>query len=514
MGYFKNAAERDGLLLGLVGLIAYGIAYYFDAFDFLVEFLKKHEDWQADEFIPAVLTAGLMGFIYAWRRLVELKKETRNRNLAEGRVVWLAYHDPLTKLPNRHFLEARLADGNWGLKYAGSMIAIDLDGFKKVNDLVGHHGGDELLVVISQRLRKACQQETIIRLGGDEFLLVTPSTGVDAQELCKRIQQELSAPIIISGIQVEVGGSIGIAAIALTGSLEETMLHADLAMYTAKRQGRNSICAYDPHLWSAKAERVAIEIELRKAISERRIVTHYQPIINMQSGAVLGFEALARWTLADGTPIPPATFIGIAEEAGLITELSDQLLLQACKDAKTWPTEMFLAYNLSATQLTDRLLGLRIIKIMSVTGLPARRLELEVTESAVMSDLGSARAVIEDLKAVGIRIAIDDFGIGFSSLSQLSNLPFDKIKIDRSFVNTFEANDKQAKIVRSIVGLGRGLGVQTTAEGIELESQYEHLKELGCEQGQGYLFSKAMPADAVLGFLSAATEKAMIDPGQ
>jgi diguanylate cyclase (GGDEF)-like protein len=512
MGYLNHAAKRDGLVLGLGGLIVYGLAYYFDGSDFIVEFLQRHENWQADELILAILTAGLMGFVYAWRRLIELRDETQNRNLAEGKALWLAYHDPLTRLPNRHFLDARLADGNWGSKQVGSMIAIDLDGFKKVNDLVGHNGGDELLMIISQRLRKTCQLEIIIRVGGDEFLLVTPSTEVDAQELCERVRQELSAPMIIDGIQVEVGASIGLAALANNGSLHDTMLHADLAMYTAKRQGRNSICAYDPHQWSAKAERVAIEIELRKAISERRIVTHYQPIIDMESGTVLGFEALARWTLADGTTIPPVIFIGIAEEAGLITELSEQLLLQACKDAKTWPSEIFLAYNLSATQLGDRLLGSRIINVLSATGLPAERLEMEVTESAVMRDLASALAVLEELRSVGIRIAIDDFGTGFSSLSQLANLPFDKIKIDGSFINSFEANEKQAKIVRSIVSLGRGLGVQTTAEGVELGSQYEHLKQIGCEQGQGFLFGKAMPAGAVLGFLTDQTGAALIIP--
>jgi diguanylate cyclase (GGDEF)-like protein len=382
------------------------------------------------------------------------------------------------------------------------MIVIDLDGFKKVNDLVGHHGGDELLVEISRRMREGCPAEIIIRMGGDEFLIVSPSTGEVARVLCDRIKQALTLPLVISGLQVDVGASIGMATILPGDSLEDAMQEADLAMYAAKRQGRNSICVYDPALLSAFGARGKMEKDLRKAIFERRICSHYQPVVDLKTRDVIGFEALARWPLEDGNFVQPSAFIEIAEEAGLITELSEQLLRQACLDAKGWPGETFLAFNLSPTQLTDRLLGLRIIKILADTGLPACRLEVEVTESAVVRDLGSAMAIIKELRMAGIRVAIDDFGTGYSSLSQLANIPFDKIKIDQSFVNSFEAHDRQEKIVRSIVGLAQGLGVKTTAEGIERNSQQKHLKHLGCEQGQGYLFGKPMPAEDVVAFLS------------
>jgi diguanylate cyclase (GGDEF)-like protein len=507
MGLFKNAAARDGLILAILGLVVFGFSHRFNAFEVMVAFLEEHEDWQADEILLAVLTAGLMGFVYAGRRLAELKRETRRRNKAEGEATWFAYHDPLTGLANRHFLEARLKDGNWPILHIGSVIAVDLDGFKSINDLVGHHGGDELLVTISQRMREAFPSEIIIRLGGDEFLIGTACTGDRAMEVCNHLLQVLGTPMVISGIQVDVGASVGIAPLPSNGNFEEAMQHADLAMYAAKRRGRNSVCTYDPSLRSAMAERVEIETKLRKAISQHDIRPHYQPVIGMETGDVLGFEALARWTLKDGTSIPPMTFIEVAEEAGLITELSEQLLRQACLDATSWPSDTYLAFNLSPTQLKDRLLGLRIIKILSDTGLPAWRLEIEVTESAVVRDLDSAMTVINELRTAGIRIALDDFGTGFSSLSQLANIPFDKIKIDRSFVSSFEANEKQAKIVKSIVGLGQGLGVETTAEGIESESQYEHLKLLGCEYGQGYLFGKAMPAENVLSFISARSQE-------
>lgn len=505
MVLFKNAAARDGMILAILGLIVFGFAHYVNAFELLVEFLADHEDWQADEIAVAVLTAGLMGFFYAGRRLAELKRETRQRNTAEGRATWFAYHDPLTRLANRHFLEARLKDGNWEIPRIGSVIAVDLDGFKSINDLVGHHGGDELLVTVSGRMREAFPAEIIIRMGGDEFLIVTSAIGDGAMELCNRVRQVLGTPMVIGGIQVDVGASVGISELPLNGDFEEAMLHADLAMYAAKRRGRNSVCVYDPSLRSAMAERVEVETKLRKAIRQHEICPHYQPIISMESGAVLGFEALARWTLKDGTSIPPISFIEVAEEAGLITELSEQLLRRACLDATSWPNDTYLAFNLSPTQLKDRLLGLRIIKILSDTGLPARRLEIEMTESAVVRDLDSAMTVINELRTAGVRIALDDFGTGFSSLSQLATIPFDKIKIDRSFVSSFEASEKQAKIVKSIVGLGQGLGVETTAEGIESKSQYEHLKLLGCEYGQGYLFGKAMPANEVLSFISGSS---------
>ncbi|RYG85839.1 MAG: EAL domain-containing protein, partial [Alphaproteobacteria bacterium] len=347
---------------------------------------------------------------------------------AEGQAVWFAYHDPLTRLANRHFLEARLKDGSWAIPHIGSVIAVDLDGFKNVNDLVGHHGGDELLVTVSQRMVEAFPTEIIIRLGGDEFLLVTPSSGDSAKELCDRLLQILGNRMAIGGIQMDVGASIGIAPVPSIDHFDEAMQHADLAMYAAKRQGRNSVCVYDPSLRSVMAERVQIEKNLRDAIGRHDIRPHYQPVISMETGGVLGFEALARWTLQDGTVIPPMTFIEVAEESGLITELSEQLLRQACLDAGSWPSDIYLAFNLSPTQLKDRLLGSRIANILSETGLPARRLEIEVTESAVVRDLDAAMAVIGELRMAGIRTALDDFGTGFSSLSQLANIPFDKIK--------------------------------------------------------------------------------------
>ncbi|WP_273505174.1 putative bifunctional diguanylate cyclase/phosphodiesterase [Fulvimarina manganoxydans] len=251
-------------------------------------------------------------------------------------------------------------------------------------------------------------------------------------------------------------------------------------------------------------ERLRVEQELRQALSEEAIRPFYQPLIHLGDGSVHGFEALARWRNHKGEFVPPSLFIDIAENAGLITELFDQLLRRACRDALTWPSSMVLAFNLSPTQLSDGLLGQRVVEILEETGLPPERLEIELTESAVVKEMNCAMRVIGDLRRIGIKIALDDFGTGFSSLSQLANIPFDKIKIDRSFVASFETNSKQMKIVRSIVGLGQGLGAATLAEGIELESQYKGLSLLGCEYGQGFLFAKAMPASEVAAFLASA----------
>lgn len=245
-----------------------------------------------------------------------------------------------------------------------------------------------------------------------------------------------------------------------------------------------------PSMQDELAKRVRLEADLRAAIQKAEIVPYYQPLVDLKTNRIIGFEALARWKTASGEFIPPNEFIPVAEEAGLIVELTDQLLRHACTDALSWPSELVLSFNLSPIQLSDRLLGLRILKILGDVGLPAHRVELEVTESAIIQDAVTARIVLDDLVNAGVRIALDDFGTGYSSLSQLSNYRFDKIKIDRSFVSSFETNDKQDKVIKAIIALGVELGVTITAEGIEEESQLQRLQDLGCDIGQGYLLGR------------------------
>jgi EAL domain-containing protein (putative c-di-GMP-specific phosphodiesterase class I) len=275
-------------------------------------------------------------------------------------------------------------------------------------------------------------------------------------------------------------------------------------MYDSKRHGRNTLRRFDRSMNETLTQRSAAEAALRDAIERREIVPHYQPLIDLETGRVRGFEALARWRGADGGMVPPTIFIELAEDAGLITRLSEQLLRQACVDARSWPTDTVLAFNISPTQLTDNLLGLRIVQILIETGLPPTRLEIEITETALVRDTTAASAILASLHEAGVSIALDDFGTGYSSLSQLSKLKFDKVKIDQSFVSSFEGDEKQEKIVRAIIGLGQGLGMVTTAEGIEDKAQFDRLRAMGCDFGQGYLFGRAIPQDAIAAFIASS----------
>ncbi|SJZ70117.1 putative bifunctional diguanylate cyclase/phosphodiesterase [Consotaella salsifontis] len=501
---FSNPARRDAVIATGMAIALYALFLYLDAYDRFAAFMKGHESWELDEIILAIFLSGLSGFVYAWRRLLDLKREAKRRSEAEGEALWFAYHDPLTRLPNRHYVDGRMNGRNKNATSPVSVFAIDLDGFKKVNDLVGHHGGDALLTTVAERLRQLFPEDTVIRMGGDEFCVLSQTPADAAEEMAERMVDLLSRPVIIGGIQVEVGTSVGIGHNHdRKERLQTVMEQADLAMYAAKRRGRNGVCVFEASMREILTERVRLETELREAVRAGVIRPHYQPLIHLDGGKIHGFEALARWTDKSGNAVSPAVFIEIAEEAGLITDLSGQLLRQACLDALSWPSETRLAFNISPAQLTDRLLGLRIIQILGETGFPPRRLEIEITETAVVRELATATQTIEELKRIGIHIVLDDFGTGYSSLSQLSNMSFDEIKIDRSFMNSLgEEDSKQTKIVRAIVGLSQGLGITTTAEGIEQLSQLERIKELGCNLGQGYLFGKAMPANHVAGFLA------------
>tara|TARA_R110002124_G_scaffold144122_15_gene309066 strand:+ start:16881 stop:17738 length:858 start_codon:yes stop_codon:yes gene_type:complete len=269
---------------------------------------------------------------------------------------------------------------------------------------------------------------------------------------------------------------------------------------------------FDPAMLEYMTGRAQMEQALRIAVRRQEIVPYYQPLLNLVDGKLIGFEALARWQRENGEFTPPDVFIALAEDAGVITELSESLLRQACTEAQNWPNDTILAFNISPTQLTDRLLGLRIVQILAETGLSPHRLEIEIIESALVRDTETAIMIVADLHNAGIRVALDDFGTGFSSLSQLGTLSFDKIKIDRSFISDSEHDVKRRKIVNAIVNLGRGLGIETTAEGIETLEQYALMKEMGCSSGQGYLFSKARPASEVQALIASLLAINLVPP--
>ncbi|MDQ0510561.1 putative bifunctional diguanylate cyclase/phosphodiesterase [Ancylobacter amanitiformis] len=501
-------AVRDILVLGLIGIVAYGIALYFGLHETLHAVFGRSESWHADELIVAIQIMALCGFAYGVMRLKDLHAEVARRGAAEAKAEYLAFHDLLTDLPNRHFVEQRLPS-LCRARRLRSFFLVDLDNFKRVNDVAGHRGGDATLRTITRRLSAELPLAVIARMGGDEFLVALPVGAPEqAQALAERIREVINGPITFSGMTLHVTACIGFTTLAAADDLKDAVTCADLALHEAKRNGPASCCAYTPELRRELAARLATESRLREAVAADRIDVHFQPLVRLTDGSIHGFEALARWKLEDGSSVPPDVFIPIAEEAGLISDLSTHLLRRACRTALTWPSGLILAFNISPLQLVDILLPERILAVLAETGFPAHRLSVEITESGFAADLERALDIIGRLREQGVRIAIDDFGTGYSSLSQLANFPVDKLKIDRQFIANFLTSDKQMKIVRAIVQIGLGLGIATLAEGVETEEEHRRLRALGCQLGQGYLFAAPMPADEVATYLAGLS-----DPG-
>jgi len=497
-----HRARLEAIALAIIGVGLAHLAFVYELHEKL-EHLAHEGGWLVvDQLFIAIIIAGILGLVFGVSRFRDLRREISRRRQAEQQTLWAARHDALTGLQNRQGLEEIVNSGcATGSQYA--VFSIDLVGFKRTNDLVGHAGGDELLVSIARRLEQIFAPEDIYRLGGDEFLaLCRTADGVDLDQLGQQLIDSISVPIQISGITTEVGANVGYARFPQDGeTLREVIRCSDIAMYAAKKSGRNNVLAFARSMGDGLSKRVELENALLHAVRNDLIVPYYQPLVDLQSGKILGFEALARWRQASGKCVPPSEFIEIAEEAGLITELSEKVLRRACRDAMSWPADIRLAFNLSPTQLADKLLGLRLMTILAEVGLPPHRLELEITESALIHNSSAAEAVLSDLSEAGIKIALDDFGTGYSSFAHLLRFKFDKIKIDRSFVHQMNSDEKHLRIVQSILGLSRNLGIPATAEGIESDGQRHDLRNMGCECGQGYLFSEAIPAAEIQALL-------------
>ncbi|MEM8706003.1 MAG: GGDEF domain-containing protein [Actinomycetota bacterium] len=421
------------------------------------------------------------------------------RQQTEARLRHAATHDALTGLPNRTALLDAIAahEGD-----DAALLLLDLDRFKNVNDSLGHLRGDELLVAVADRIRLATRPgELVARLGGDEFgvLLTGPTDPVDATRVAERIMAAFANPVEIGASRVYPSASIGIA-IAPAGGADELIRKADVAMYRAKDAGRNRVVLFDDELQRTVDARHNIETGLRNALADRRIEVHYQPEIDLVTGEVLAAEALVRWRRSDGTVMPAGAFIEIAEQAGLIHEIGQRVLDLACDEAATWPGGVAapkVRVNLSAEQLHRDDLVSTITHALAKHGLPARRLCLEITESAAMRDPGRSEQALLELRALGVELAIDDFGTGYSSLAYLKRFPFQTLKIDRSFVNDLEHDPDDVAFVGSIIYLARSLGLEVVAEGIESAGQVEALRGLGCTRGQGYHFAKPAPAAVI-----------------
>jgi diguanylate cyclase (GGDEF)-like protein/PAS domain S-box-containing protein len=427
---------------------------------------------------------------------------------AEAQTRHLAFHDPLTGLPNRRLFEEKLDECLRSVT-ANTPIAIlvlDLDGFKAVNDTHGHAVGDRALRMFASKISAVLRTEDIMaRIGGDEFAIIMPAIGSldEPTHLARRVVATLKEPFVIDEAVVGFGVDIGIAVAPDDGSLPGDLLkRADRALYRAKAAGRSSICFFEADMDLVIRRRFQIEQEFRSAIASDTIVPHYQPLVSLYTSRIIGFEALARWESKSLGHILPDVFIPIAEDAGLISLLSTRLLSRACRDAATWPETFFLAFNVSPVALRDPGLGLRILATLAKVGLNPRRLELEITESALVENIVVARTTIDQLRQAGVRIALDDFGTGYATLTQLLSFRLDKIKIDRSFVSRLDQSEEARVIVRAILGLAKGFGLRTTAEGVENLEQQAFLKKNGCNEGQGYLFGRAIPATDIPALLN------------
>lgn len=451
-------------------------------------------------FLTFIISGGA-SFIYSLLRILDLRKEMQRQAEQGKQAHWIATHDHLTRLPNRYALEKfevaiPQIEAEDTMAPTAAIFSIDLDGFKKVNDLVGHHGGDKLLQEVSKRLSALADGSSVFRLGGDEFLVIARGLMPQKEEkFAKLLIHAISRPIQVGTISCQVGASVGYARWPEQGrELEEVCHRSDIALYEAKSIGANTALRFCEEMQLKVTARAKLEGELRNAIAECQIAPFYQPLIDLRSGLVCGFEALARWITDDGTNVSPQLFIPIAEETGLMTPLFQQLLKRACEDAKSWPEHVSLSFNVSAIQMDDRLLASRILKILDGAAFPPCRLEVEITENALIRDPDLAASIIDDLHDAGIQIALDDFGTGYSSLAQLARYQFDKIKIDKSFVRSAHAHDdRHEKIVQALLIMSRGLDVKTTVEGIEEYAELAYFMREGCDIGQGYLFGKAMP---------------------
>ena len=442
-------------------------------------------------------------------------EDITERTQAEEQIRHLAHYDALTDLPNRALFHERLRQelAQATLEHQLAVLYIDIDEFKSINDSLGHMIGDELLKSVACRLGGCIgRSDFVARLGGDEFAIV--KTGIkdpdEAAELAKRALDAIRAPYDCLGHQVTSDASIGVAMAPQHGAnLDQLLKNADLAMYAAKSAGRRTWRFFEPAMDAHVRARRQLEVDLRKAIADQALEVYYQPCLSLRSDRITGCEALVRWRHPERGMISPTEFIPIAEETGLINELGEWILARACAEASTWPEEINLAVNVSPVQFRSGALPLKIVAALAASGLSAHRLELEITEAVLIRDDDAALEILHQLRSIGVRIALDDFGTGYSSLSYLQRFPFDRIKIDRCFVNDL-AEIGESSIVQAVVNIATARRMTTTAEGVETERQQELLRGLGCTDMQGYLFSAPKPAEEVRAILFSHNARAAV----
>jgi len=504
-------AQLDLMVILALSIPTYAFLVWIDAFDLVFAYSRRHEEYQLDEFVAFLFFIGIAAVVFSVRRILDLRKEMEQRRTAEQDAQRLARHDALTGLPNRRgFLEefdTQARDSGQDERCA--LFVLDLDHFKPVNDLYGHRLGDEVLRAVAHRLSEIVEGNGVVaRLGGDEFGIVMTVGAADDElplGVARRIVHEIPKPIKLAALSIEVGCSVGVSMYAKQGEraggplrgehspVETVLRQADMAMYRAKTDGRGAYRFFDDKMDQRLQQRVRLEREIKRAVERQEIIPYYQPLVDLHTQETIGYELLARWKHPSLGVIEPTAFISIAEDTGVIGALTDSLLRQGVKDAKAWPPHIYLTVNLSPRQFADPLLAQRVLAILAEAGFPPQRLEIEITETAVVQRLEEAKTTLQSLRNLGIRIALDDFGTGYSGLHHLRELQLDTIKIDRSFVTEMLKDADDEKLVEAIVGLGHVLGLRTTAEGIETPEVLDKLISLGCDTGQGFLFGRPEP---------------------
>ncbi len=430
------------------------------------------------------------------------------RRRAEARIAYMAHHDNLTGLPNRvkfreHLDQALERSG--GSDERIGVLCIDLDMFKNVNDSFGHPVGDRLLKMVAERLHGVMPADSLVaRLGGDEFAMIVKRNPMprDLNDLSATLIADVSAPYVVDGLELVIGASVGIAISpgdGLTG--DDLLRNADMALYRAKSEGGGAHCFFEQEMDRQAQTRRALEFDLRHALANGEFELHYQPLVDVAANRIVAFESLIRWRHPERGMVSPAEFIPVAEDIGLIVTLGEWVLREACTEAAKWPADIKVAVNLSPIQFRSRNLVQTVIAALAHSGLAPTRLELEITESLFLAETEANLAMLHQLRSLGVRISMDDFGTGYSSLSYLRSFPFDKIKIDRSFVRDLAERQDCVAIVKAISGLGQSLNISTTAEGVETEDQLNRLRAMGCTEVQGFLFSTAKPGVDIAGLL-------------
>jgi diguanylate cyclase (GGDEF)-like protein len=495
---WRRRRVRDGLLIAMLWSLAVFAALVFHVPPKLFNFALAHADSGVDNILFLLATAGMALLVYVDRRRADLVAQIEAHRVAE---LQIRRFDSLTGLANREFFGERLDET---LRHAATydvptaVLMLTLDGFKAINDVHGQRIGDQILIEFVARARSVLHRGMYMaRVEGDEFAIVVPDVERDIPaNVAYRLLGALAEPIHVDGLAVALAASIGMAQDKEIAR-EQLIRQADWALRRAKAEGRSRVRSFEPEMDKHIKRRALIEREFREAIAAAAVTIDYLQLVRLGTGEIIGFEALARWTSPSLGTVPANEFIAAAEECGLIDDLSDQLLRAACTEAAQWPPDLTLSFNLSPVQLRDPGLKSRILAILGDTGVDPRRLELDIKESALLSDGEAVQSMIAALRDAGMRVALDDFGMGYASLSQLLTIQVDKIKIDRVFVERLGKDPQSDVIVRTTIGLAKGLGLATIAEGVQTAEQLAILRAEGCMQGQGFLFGLTVSAGEI-----------------